>query len=55
MLSLLGNISADDSLKYFFLVFPENKLTFHINGLLDNLHEMSKPIFCKNKKYCINL
>ena len=34
-------------------------MTFHTNCHLwtfdDNLHEMSKPIFCKNKKNIINL
>ena len=39
MLSMLGKISADSILKYFFLF---------LGG--DNLHEISKPIFWENKK-----
>ena len=33
----LGENSADNILKYFFLLVPEN--------IGDNLHEMSKPVF----------
>ena len=37
--------SADNILKYFFLVFLEKKdLTLHANCLLSNLHEVSDPL-----------
>ena len=35
---------------FFFLFFPEKQtLTFYANfSLEDNLHEISKPVFCEN-------
>ena len=41
----------------YFLIFPENRLWhfMQIVSLGDNLHEMSEPVFWKNKKNAINL
>ena len=40
-------ISADDILKYFFLLFLENRIwhSMQIVSLVENLHEVSDPIF----------
>ena len=50
--STLGKFSADDILKYFFLIFPRKQdLTFHANCLLK-----CQILFSgKNKKNIINL
>ena len=47
-LSMLGENSAGDILRYFFLIFPMGQtLTFHANDLL---HEMSMSIFWEKMK-----
>ena len=40
--------SADNKLMIFFLFFPENRI-WHLKSNGDNLHEMSNPVFWKNK------
>ena len=56
-LSTLGKIFSRQHLEIFFLIFPRKQdLTFHANCLQgDNLHEMSDPVYAKNKKNIINL
>ena len=44
---MLGKFSADNILKFLFLIFPENKF-WHFMQVVstgDYLHEMSVPIF----------
>ena len=56
-LSTLGKIFSRQHFEIFFLIFPRKQdLTFHANCLQgDNLHEMSDPVYVKNKKNIINL
>ena len=56
-LSTLGKIFSRQHFEIFFSFFPRNQdLTFHANCLQgDNLHEMSDPVYVKNKKNIINL
>ena len=45
MLSMLGKVSADNILEYFFFLFPD--INFGISSKLslrDNLHNMPKPV-----------
>ena len=44
---MLGKITADDIMKYFFLFFLENRIRhfMQIVSIGDNLHEVSDPIF----------
>ena len=46
-LAIWVKFSADDILKYFFLIFPGNRI-WHFMQVVstgDNLHEMSIPVF----------
>ena len=47
-LSMLGNKSIRRHFQIFFLLFFFQEIGFDFFG--DNLHEMSKPIFCGKKK-----
>ena len=54
---MLGKSVSRGHFEIFFPIFPRKQaLTFHVNCLRDNLHEMSKPVFWgKNKNDIINL
>ena len=58
MLTMMGKISADDIVKYFFFLFFLDNTVWHFMQIVFRgvtLREMANTIFLGNKKYTISL